>query len=228
MPEKRQVADLRTDYVEAIFEALPQKDQKDWLIWREGFRSWKRLADFPELLKSLRKVSQSSAAPLPPVAQPAERNAAALSNAVGVASISKTLMARAGASGVSGLLNAEATKLLNEWSQDAGTVNLAIMDEAEQSDRDTRYPKKFEIAIFSEQAMIRNVTVDISMRGMQVRDAIPTGLPSFFHVEINTGKSVIPVICSLVSSRDGSPSRRLRIEVNESPDLLLSALLSGN
>lgn len=72
-PEKRQINDLRTDHVEAIFEALPVNDHKDWAIWREGFRTWKPFADFPQLLLSLRNLSPSpSENPAPPKQQAPE------------------------------------------------------------------------------------------------------------------------------------------------------------
>ena len=37
--EKRQLDDLRTEYVEVAFEVLPKATHDDWLVWREGFRS---------------------------------------------------------------------------------------------------------------------------------------------------------------------------------------------
>ncbi|MES2962593.1 MAG: hypothetical protein V4760_01800 [Bdellovibrionota bacterium] len=72
-PEKRQINDLRTDHVEAVFEAIPSKDQKDWVIWREGFRSWKPFADFPQLITSLRQIDAAPAdKPAPPTKEEVE------------------------------------------------------------------------------------------------------------------------------------------------------------
>lgn len=66
-PEKRQINDLRTEHVEAVFECVPTKDHKDWVIWREGFRSWKPFSDFPQLITSLRQLEPASAEkPAPP------------------------------------------------------------------------------------------------------------------------------------------------------------------
>ena len=76
-PEKRQINDLRTDHVEAIFEALPTMHHKDWVIWREGFRSWKPFSDFPQLITSLRQLAgPESEKPAPPPKEVVEQNQA--------------------------------------------------------------------------------------------------------------------------------------------------------
>jgi hypothetical protein len=54
LDEKNQMDDLKTDQVEAIFAALPKSMHPNWLIWKEGFDSWKSFDDFPSLLMSLR------------------------------------------------------------------------------------------------------------------------------------------------------------------------------
>jgi hypothetical protein len=41
VPRKKQMDDLRTDQVEAIFEALPEPDRKHWRVWRESFQAWR-------------------------------------------------------------------------------------------------------------------------------------------------------------------------------------------
>jgi hypothetical protein len=55
VPRKKQMDDLRTDQVEAIYEALPDSDRKQWRVWRESFQSWKELTEFPLFIEQLRK-----------------------------------------------------------------------------------------------------------------------------------------------------------------------------
>ncbi len=74
--ENNSLQDLRTDQVEAIFAALPKADLPHWWVWREGFTDWKPMADFPQLLVSLRKVEvQATIAPPAPTAaaKPSEK-----------------------------------------------------------------------------------------------------------------------------------------------------------
>lgn len=64
--EKNQLDDLRTDQVEAIWAAVAKGQRPQWMIWREGFKTWKPFEDFPLLLEDLRKASAAVPHPLPP------------------------------------------------------------------------------------------------------------------------------------------------------------------
>ena len=64
--EKKQIDNLRTEQVEAVFAALPERLVGTWWIWRDGFENWKPYADFPQLLVSLRKVEDQTGIQLPP------------------------------------------------------------------------------------------------------------------------------------------------------------------
>lgn len=66
--EKNQIDDLRTDQVEAVWAAIPVSHRSGWLIWREGFKTWKPFEEFPIMLEDLRKtdVSRGFQPPVPP------------------------------------------------------------------------------------------------------------------------------------------------------------------
>jgi hypothetical protein len=197
--EKRQIDDLRTEYVEVVFEVLPKATIDDWLVWREGFRSWKPLSDFPALLTSLREGNAGGAAqPAPPQAtEIAEKKTSV-----------QTRLERASGGNVE--------------------AEFAISDESGSDDRDTRYPKKWEVRIqMGGGKPVINQSVDVSNKGIHLRDPLPRGLPNYFNVELKTADSVIPLICSEIQTADGSASKRLRIEVNHHAGALTSALLAN-
>jgi hypothetical protein len=192
MREKRQLDDLRTENVEAIFEAIPKKDQKEWVIWKEGFRSWKPFTDFPQLLIGLRAGAAAEAPPpqipLPPKDPVSEIKAPFTAENLTVGS-------------------------------------LAIDDGTALGERDTRFPKRWDVKIFGESKVYANQTVNVSMHGMQLRDPAPAGLTNYFNVEIKAGEMKIPVMCSIIMDEKGKPTLRLKIEGNEYPNALQTALL---
>jgi hypothetical protein len=193
--EKRQIDDLKTENVEAIFEILPVKDQRDWLIWKEGFRTWKPLSEFPQLLIGLRSSTQ--------VAQPAQ-----------VMPIPPKITVTTGKN--------LATPLSD---QDDSTVHFALSEDTGLGDRDTRFPKRWDVRLVGEKKITTNQTIDVSMHGMQLRDPLPDDLANYFNVEVRAGSQKIPLLCSKIETKDGAPSRRIKIESCEYPNALQTALL---
>lgn len=292
LPEKRQLNDLRTDHVEAVFEALPQGDQKDWLVWREGFRTWKPFSDFPQLIQSLRQAMRSappaeSRVPSPPeetapvevdtdeedqneesvsfafdpnrarkepevdpsaktVIQPSSQSVAKQAGAkqktqTGIrqqtppsqplpAKSSQKNNEETDRNAETSILSttaamSERTAIAHRLSkQDDSDLDLSIVEETGVENRETRFPKKWEVRIHGTTGIQANMTVNVSMHGMQLRDPLPKSLSHYFHVEIKAGKNVIPVVCSaLRPAPDGSG--RVKIEVNDYPNALQSALI---
>ena len=206
--EKRQIDDLRTDYIEVVYEVIPEKDRAEWMVWRDGFRSWKPLDDFPQLLVSLRQAGQvngpSVPAPSPSAAAPTSKADSAVTKKP--ATTIQDRLARQGS--------------LDE------SVDFDLIDHAELGDRDMRYQKKWEFRIITTGKPILNQTVDISNRGVNLKDPLPKGLPRYFNAELVVGKEVIGLVCSELPGKDGAPSSRVRIEVNHQPNVLQSALIS--
>jgi hypothetical protein len=219
--EKNQLDGLRTDQVEAVFEALPKELKKNWFIWKEGFDGWKPFEDFPEILVSLRNIKDQSwvTPPLPPGESPAkiEKPKAGLGE--------KTYVKpKASQQQVQNTLGAE--KLLLE--DDGKAVNLSLMKKGMSEDRgNMRFQKSIDVRVLLGDKAFKNVTTDISLKGMQVLNPLPKKLPRYFNVEIVVGDRVIPVVCSEVHSPDGKPSNRLRIESNEYASALLTILLAS-
>lgn len=247
--EKRQLDDLRTEYVEVAFEVLSKAHHDDWLVWREGFRSWKPLADFPALVTSLREGNVGFVAqPAPPLGAAAgsgagegvAAGAAQSSNAAANAKVVKGGAAAASGVGSSSsdtsgtdpnatLVAEKKTSVMTRLQRASGgnvEADFAISDESATDDRDVRYPKKWEVRIVAGGKAVVNYTVDVSVKGMALRDPLPRGLPNYFNVEIKTLDAILPVICSEVKTPDGAASKRLRIEVNQNPGALQQALLA--
>lgn len=207
--EKNQLDNLRTDQVEAVFAALPKQMIPEWWIWRDGFEAWKPLADFPQLLVSLRKVDDRSAE-LPPPPPNVGKTAAA-------------------AAPVSGPRAPESAKMVVAAADEPSSIDdLSLLKSGLPEDRSNyRFDRELEIRIMAGTKTYKNTTVNISMRGMQLKDPLPPDLPRYFNVEIRHKDRVIPVVCTEVRKDDGSFSNRLKIEVNDYSPGLLSMLLAG-
>jgi hypothetical protein len=221
--EKRQIDDLKTDAIETVFEVLPAKDRQDWLVWREGFATWKPLEDFPTLLTSLRKGGML-AAPSQPAPAPAQRDVATRlaepqdrATAAPASAQTETQKPKAAETTVQ-------DRLARQGSLDS-EVDFDLLAETEAlGHRDDRYRKKWQIRIITDGKPIVLTTIDVSSRGFSLKEALPKGLPRYFNVEAVAGDIVVPLICSEIPSQNG-PSTRLRIEVNHDPSLFQSALL---
>lgn len=227
--EKRQIDDLKTDAIETIHEVIPVKDRDDWLVWREGFATWKPLADFPNLLASLRKGGMMNApsqpAPAPAqkdvptrLAEPAERSAAA-------APAANTVSTPAAKPAASPTKETTVQDRLARQGSLESEVDFDLLAETEAlGARDDRYRKKWQIRIITDGKPIVLTTIDVSSRGFSLKETLPKGLPQYFNVEAVAGNIVVPLICSEIPTKNG-PSTRLRIEVNHDPSLFQSALL---
>ena len=232
--EKRQIDDLRTDSIEVVFEVIPKKDQVDWLVWREGFRNWKPLADFPQLIIGLRQAGQVNGPSIPaPSPVPTERDLAkapASATAKPAANAADTKATKIVATKTAAATRSQSATTVQDrlnrlGSTDDDVVDFGIVHENELAERDTRYKKKWEVRILTGAKPISNQTVDVSNRGMSLRDPVPKGLSRYFNVELVIGETVVPLMCSEIRGPDGKPSKRIRIEVNHNPNLLQSALL---
>jgi hypothetical protein len=229
MSGKNQLDGLRTDQVEAVFEALPRELKKNWYIWKEGFDDWKPFEDFPDILVSLRNIKDQNwvTPPLPPGESPAkiQKPQVGLGDKTYVkpkASLEKSSQKSKQPNGE--LLGSE--KLLLE--DDGQAVNLSLMKKGLSEDRgNMRFQRSIEVRIILGDKIFKNVTTDISLKGMQLLNPLPQKLPRYFNVEIGMGERVIPVVCSEVHSADGKFSNRLRIESNEYASALLTLLLAS-
>ena len=215
--EKRQIDDLRTDYIEVVYEVVPEKDRAEWMVWRDGFRSWKPLEDFPQLLVSLRQAGQVHGPSVPAPAPAASAAAASATNADSAASSKSSASAK------------PATTVQDRLARQGSledSVDFDLIDHEELGDRDMRYQKKWEFRIITTGKPIVNQTIDISNRGVNLKDPLPRGLPRYFNAELVVGKDVIGLVCSELPGKNGAPSSRVRIEVNHQPNVLQSALIS--
>lgn len=243
--EKNQLDNLRTDQVEAVFAAIPKSQRREWHIWKEGFDAWKPFDDFPELVKSLRTADDRTFEAPPPFPGGSTDTVTGTKSLVSNLTDTKTapkpaakpttVAASKSAAPPSARANAAAkasttptSKLVLENEEEE--LELSLVRSGVLEDRNNmRFDKVFDVRIFINDDMYPNVTQNISLRGMQVRNPLPKNLPRYFNVEIGKkGERAIPVVCSEVKSKDGSASTRLKIESNENASALLTMLLSGS
>lgn len=206
-PEKRQINDLRTDHVEAIFEAIPKKDQKDWVIWREGFRTWKPLTDFPQLIQSLRHASATTPDAHKPPAPPGGSSSSNDATRVAMDSNPSIGIPRA------------------KFEAPAETIAFEFADDNVLDERDTRFPKKWEVRVHAGEKTYVAHTIDVSLHGMYLKEMLPLDLPDYVNVEIRTPHNTFGVICTPVRSQVEKGISRLKIEVNEQMHAYHAAVL---
>lgn len=221
--ENNQLDNLRTDQVEAVHASIPKRFLHEWMIWRDGFESWKPLEDFPQLLVSLRKVEQVNDVPPPPKAKPKKQVAAAAKS--GADKDAKDVDHLTAMTGLVDLASAhvQADFVFNE---DAAELSFEMPSSAEERNN-FRFQKVFDVRISHGAQTYNNKTVNISLKGMQLQSPLPSGLPRYVNVEIRKGEKSIQVVCSVVRMPNGVPADRLRIEVNDFTPALLAMLLDG-
>ncbi len=196
-PEKRQLNNLRTGQVEAVFTALPKVHHGDWLIWREGFKVWKPLAEFPVLLQSLRNLKSVSENSPPPVP-------------VGdIEEIEKEIERKV------------ASELLS----------LSLDDRRAQKKKFTNRPNRiafsFQIQIQGSQGQIfQTGTQNISLNGLQLSEPLPNWVPKYFTLEVHNDDQVISLLCSGIQDEGENEIYRLRIEANDSYNILRSWIVA--
>lgn len=236
--EFNQIDNLRTDQVEAVFAAIPKSMKSQWWIWRDGLDDWKPFEDFPDLLLSLRKTEEHQVV-TPPVP---------IGNTFGREKPKKTA-----ASSAEPEAPAAKKPSINEEKTLTGTrmaptemsltperepakfdidpnepVELTLMRTGVGEDRNNfRFETSLDVRIIVGSRTFANKTVNISLKGMQLKTTLPKNLPRYFNVEIRKKDTIIPVVCSEVKNPDGSPSNRVKIEVNDHAPALLAILLAG-
>jgi hypothetical protein len=228
--DRRQIDDLRSDQLEAVFEVLSKEQKNDWLVWRDGFNAWKEFMHFPELLLGLRKVKEEAdwVRPSPPVQVPAK------------ASKKEVTKVSRGKTSVGAKNKSDSSRKYSEVYKPTGSLEVAprlsdsssvemeleLADESQLSDRDRRYPKKCEVVIWLGNSALKNQAVNVSSRGMELRDPLPAGLPTFFNVDIQIQGRLFKLVCSALKSGKGDPSMRLKIDVNHQAKAFMSAILA--
>ena len=199
--ERNQLDGLKTDQVEAIFAAIPEKDRAQWMIWREGFLNWKRFADFPTLLQGLRgdeRPATEPKAPSPP-SLPGDE-----------------------------LERERDRSLIDELEQNFELEEGSTNKDTGPGRRDgaRRYKGHFEVAALGPKGRFRTRTVNASLNGVQLADPLPDWIPRYFTLEMRgPDGEVIAMLCMAIRDAAGQPSTRVRIESNDHVNVLRSWLL---
>lgn len=206
-----QLDGLRTDQVEAVFSALPKLMHKEWLIWRDGFEDWKPFEDFPQLMISLRKVDAKGPEAPPP---PSSKVVGKKSSFLGMQDSHTEHLSK--------------NSIQQVFEEEGQTGDLSLVTVGNIEDRNNfRFEKKYAIRIFDGDHVYENKTVNISLKGMQLQNPLPQGLPQYINVEIIYQDQIVPVVCSEIRGQANEPVTRLKFEVNDYSPRLLAILLSS-
>ena len=233
-PQKNQLDDLRTDQVEAVYNAVPANRHSEYLIWKEGFTSWQGFTDFPKLLVSLRKAPverlEVPSPEQPPTAEPRVVRPkqqvidAEPSRSGHFADIEKGEVTQEFALDNTSARKAKASG--KTFTGVPGNSDLRVQENATPEDRGNgRYSKDFPVRIIAGKKIFENSTVDIAVNGIKLKKNLPSGLPKYFNLELKTPERMIPLVCSAVKESDGSVKNRVKIEVNDHVNILRTLLL---
>ena len=212
---RKQLDDLRTDQLEAVFEALTESERARWFTWKEGFVGWKPFEEFPTLLQGLRKsidaVDSDVKAPPPPnVSGPdfeKERDQFVLAELGGPLQLDERAPGRGAAAG----------------RREGGG---------------RRYSGEFDVDILGGggggggssggggQGRVRTRSVNASMSGLQLRDPLPVWAQRYFTIVVHgPDGGALKMLASAIRDASGGPSTRLKFESNDNDNLLRTWLL---
>ncbi len=212
--ESNQLDNLRTDQVEAVYSAIPQRTLNEWLIWRDGFEVWKPFVDFPQLLISLRKVEQQVHILPPQPPRPVMKKAPKQSE--------ETIQTQ------SDVVNLREDSQKGFDLAPGDNIKLSFEEISSSEERNNfRFNKDFDVRLIAGSQIYQNRTVNVSLKGMQLAHPVPAHLPSYFNVEIRHHDQMIQMVCSSVKNPDGTPTNRIKIEVNDFTPGLLAILLAA-
>jgi|GEM_PF-2878767 len=106
-------------------------------------------------------------------------------------------------------------------------VFLSLDTTSHSEDRGNgRYIRKLPVRIVAGDIQVQTCTIDVSANGLRVDQMLPGNLPKYFNVELQTYKGTLSMVCSAVQI-DGGPTNRLKIEINDFPEILQSLLIAG-
>jgi hypothetical protein len=197
----------------------------EWLIWRDGFETWKPLADFPQLLTSLRKTEQQ-VHPLPPP-RPTVMKPTGQAHAQSHAQSHEVLADQTLQT------QSDVVDLLEDSQQGfdlapGDNIKLSFEEISSSEERNNfRFNKNFDVKLIAGTQIYHNRTVNVSLKGMQLAHPAPANLPNYFTVELRHHEKTIQMVCSSVKNTDGSSSNRIKIEINDFTPGLLAMLLAA-
>lgn len=230
LSDRKQFDNISLETIEFFFRAGTEKSRVEWLMWREGFTSWRPFGELSQILKHL----ENDEAPLPsppPVPDAVLKYADEITGVrhVNESDTQNTVSGRAIHAATSSVrLKSVPGAKQNVISMgDEATLSLMLESQAATEDRDNvRYSKVFKVRIFTPKGVVLVETIDCSTSGFRLKEPLPAGLPRFFHVELDLGpEGKIPLICSEVREKDGRKPTRVRIQVNDHANTLKSVLL---
>jgi hypothetical protein len=211
LDESKQLDELRTDQVEAVFSAIPVKDQGRWLIWKDGLVSWKPFSEFPDLVRELRKVASEatiSRAPAAPdkTGEEIERER------------DRTV--------VKELKELETPFELEARRAPGRGSTPSRGSSSGRRDRSRRYMGRFKVEVASPLGRFKTVTLNASLSGMHLKDPLPSWVPRYFNLIVHGPKEgKITLLCSAIRERSGAPPLRIKIESNDHVNVLRTWLL---
>ena len=236
LTDKKRLDDLKTDQVEAIFEAISPEQHREWVVWKEGFDTWKSFEDFPSLIVSLRRQPVTTL-PKPPepnradelIKVPRDDETRLISDPHEFTASRKgglfeprSKIIEIGHAGPMSRVNTIDPSRFND-----PTVSLSLDDVDDDDGRlSTRYQRRFELRIVTAHSSFKFWTLDLSLTGIRIEGALPHGLPKYFNVEIRTGDNIVPLVCSVFRENGNATSDRLKIEINDQVKVLQTLLLA--
>lgn len=206
MEERHRVDDLPLSHLLIILSAIPPARLDDWVAWRPGAKDWQTLETYPELsetLETLRHLYEHTG-PFP-MDRPDQTPL-----------YSETVSRQQESS----------TQINLEPDENENSSELELELNFDR-DADRRTARRFKTDLLVEVKAGKNRfvshTVDISMKGMRIRDALPEWVPLQFQATLYKEGHSINLLCRRVQRT----TTQARIEAVQSPGALRQWLMKG-
>lgn len=206
--EKLRIDDLTLEQVKIILLAISTRRMPEWYACQPGDLSWKPLSEIPEYLNEVRAIQDETVS---------------MKKAIGGDVVTRTKSKVKAAKSPSAQPKAK-TKVKSQPKIDLNAIDGAniltihdlIVDKSQTQERRSarRYSRKISFQVTRNENSFVSQTVDISMNGLSIREALPSWIPRSFSAHLQLNQYKISIQCERVSDH------QLKIIAAESWDLI--------
>lgn len=197
IPSKKSLEGLLFDEMRAI--ATATEEQKNWLIWKEGWPDWRLMTEYEGFEEALvRPLSIASPPAIPEtylLNQDIDPEASQLATVHNIKSV--------------------VSEEITEVDDSNSLINL--VDEAIPFNelnyvqrKSKRFPRRYEITILFGKQEFKTHSVDVSIGGLKLEKSLPDWVGLQFKLRIKKGKNKIELLAYRIQSKH-DPNVRFRV-----------------
>lgn len=172
--EKLRIDDLTPEQVRIILLAIPTARMPDWYACQEGDIHWQPIGSIPEFYEDVRQIKGQSQ----PKTEEQEE---------AIPPVNKPVQRR---------------PLFEEAPLDLSVTDPTLQVDSSATDERRsarRYPRKLNFKVIQGGKTFETETMDVSMNGLSLEQALPQWVPKSFRAELRLNKTNVIVLCQRVS-----------------------------